>query len=386
MSQPFPPVGRWPARLQSWRCHGALVAASFVPLGLSLVVPAPYGAWLVLLCGCLLAISLVRPIRMPPPAAAESADEGDLGTASLPVMALPPLQDSLTRTMGQIEDAGANLVNGISELSDRSRSQVERVGALLTSSNHAADSFSLTVIAASGEAMDLAHALDGSLAQLRATSNAYFDHASAVCLRSEALVQRGVLLQEQLSAIHKVSNLVKAIARQTGFVALNAAIEAARAEGSAGGFRIVADEFRKLAEQTAGAALHMQELTAGLEHSIRETMDAIVVMTELLSQQTWQATANDIALSEMGSNVASVTAAIEGLLAQTSEFSQLQQDVIASMTPISAEAQDLEAAVFSLFEHLQSHDICRQEIDHVVQTLQRLQPAVAGTRLSGTGV
>ncbi|WP_079509658.1 methyl-accepting chemotaxis protein [Mesobacillus jeotgali] len=90
-------------------------------------------------------------------------------------------------------------------------------------------------------------------------------------------------LKNNSQEIHRIIEIITDISNQTNLLALNAAIEAARAGEHGKGFGVVAQEVRKLAEQSAGAA---DSIRAILEQTGKETNQAVNVMDE--SQTTLQ--------------------------------------------------------------------------------------------------
>ena len=120
-------------------------------------------------------------------------------------------------------------------------------------------------------------------------------------------VQNTSLMIEGLAAqgrdIGKVLDVIRAIAEQTNLLALNAAIEAARAGEAGRGFAVVADEVRALAHRTAQSTQEIEKMVAGIQNGTGEAVSSMQQSNQRTQSTLEMARAAGVALEQITQSI-----------------------------------------------------------------------------------
>jgi len=134
-------------------------------------------------------------------------------------------------------------------------------------------------------------------------------------------------LADETGTIGKVLTVIRSIAEQTNLLALNAAIEAARAGEQGRGFAVVADEVRTLAQRTSGATEEIQLLIGNLQGAAHQSVQAMRVQVDHAEKTALLAETADSALNQIVATIGS----IEQMAAQIALATAQQSEAVSEI-------------------------------------------------------
>ena len=349
-----------------------------VQVGESVMLLQVIGAGLIVAIAAALSLTIrnmiVSPLRETL-TLARSIAQGDLREATGALRANPARRDELgqlmttmldmrgdlRRLVARISDNVAGLgrltaaLGGLSEQSNsaaqRQKSETEMVATAMQQMAATVQEVARNTEQASQSAAEANVQTRSGDAVMQQTRAHIYDLAQEMQLSEQAVHS----LQQQVVRIGTVMDVIKSVAEQTNLLALNAAIEAARAGEQGRGFAVVADEVRSLAKRTQVSTGEIETLIAGLQslslRSVKQIQDCTRDM---------QAT---VGLSDQ------VGAALHGITGAVSVIEQMNLQIAASAEQQSIVAEEVSRNVVHLRDEA---DRFAEANEHIVSATHEL--------------
>ncbi|WP_295478999.1 methyl-accepting chemotaxis protein [uncultured Pseudomonas sp.] len=284
-----------------------------------------------------LSVSIIQPMRHALHIANTIA-AGDLTEHDVPagkdepaqlLQTLERMRGNLHGTIDQIHAAAVQLSNAVQEMTSIAEvsatnlklqnSEIEQAAVAINQMSQAAEEVAGNASNTVSESQASSHAALQGQERLSATIGS-IRHLTDNVLDSSHQAEG---LAEQTQNINSILDVIRSIANQTNLLALNAAIEAARAGEAGRGFAVVADEVRSLAQRTSDSTSEIEELISGVQKSTQQTAQSLRHTASQASQTLEQAAATGEALTM----IISSTTTINGRNLQIASAAEQQAQV-----------------------------------------------------------
>ena len=277
-----------------------------------------------------------------------------------------------------LTDTTSRVARGVASVSVDTASQGEKVNAILESlielGDRVADvrtggqQIDARISAAKAALGDLSGAIEGATKAASEVESVVASAATAAgsgatsvretvagMSRIRDVVQMASIKVTELGAkgdqIGAIVETIDDIAEQTNLLALNAAIEAARAGEQGKGFAVVADEVRKLAERSSRATKEIAALIAEVQSGTEEAVAAMDAGAAEVSQGSELASRSGQAIEDLASAVAATRAAAEQIGGRIRVMSSASQGVVGSIRDIDEIARTNGESAEAMLAH-----------------------------------
>lgn len=286
--------------------------------------------------------------------------------------------EELTQSAGEVKAGSEQIAVAMQEVASGSETQANNAGDLASGM----ETFAVEMQGANTKGEEI-HRSSEKVVALTQEGTALMEQTVAQMKNIDGIVKDAVQkvsgLDKQSQKISKLVGVINEIAEQTNLLALNAAIEAARAGEHGKGFAVVADEVRKLAEQVStsvvditGIVGDMQEESAGVVQSLEGGYQEVEKGTK--QAETTGATFHSInqAVKEMSSGIQVITSSLAAMASNSQEMNATVEEIAAVSEESAAGVEQTSASAQQASSSMQEVTASSEELAKMAEELNEL--------------
>jgi len=276
-----------------------------------------------------------------------------------------------TNKLDRVEDAGSILAGAASEmsydakdLSEEMKKQYSAIDQVATAVNE----MTATVQEVARNTADASSAATSASAEAQEGALQSTNAIGAIeMLDSEIKSATKVIevVKEESTKIGSVLDVIRGIAEQTNLLALNAAIEAARAGEQGRGFAVVADEVRTLATRTSDSTQEIENMVKSLDHKTTDAVKKMHAATEQASSSVESVEQAAMSLGEIAGSIRNITVMNQQVAEATKQQSEVSEDINRNITAIQQIAENVVESSSDISE-------TSERVLHEVSSLNKL--------------
>ncbi len=256
-------------------------------------------------------------------------------------LALKKRQSELNAVVGRIQESNNQLVeaaktssnncNHTADNLDGQTRETEQVATAITEMNSTASEIANNAQAAYQVANHAQTAANEGVGSVEDTVDAILQLAQQLDSATSVIEK----LSAQSATIGQVIEVIQSVSEQTNLLALNAAIEAARAGEQGRGFAVVADEVRKLAQRSSESSEEIQNIVQSIQTSTREAVDTISRGNELSQSCVNSANLSGEKLKALLEQMVDISQRNEHIATAVDEMARVTESMNSSVQSIS---------------------------------------------------
>ncbi|WP_430392862.1 methyl-accepting chemotaxis protein [Bacillus suaedaesalsae] len=186
------------------------------------------------------------------------------------------------------------------------------------------------------------------------------------------MVQSVNSLDKNSTSISEIVKTISQIASQTNLLALNAAIEAARAGEAGKGFAVVADEVRKLAEQTEHSLKDISMIIGTMQEDTKKTVSFITQTNESMLKQGQAVDETEDSFTSISNSIHNSRALIQDITSLIMEMVDAKNMILENARELTSISQDSAAGTEEVSASIEETTASMEQLNHLAFELEEM--------------
>jgi len=277
--------------------------------------------------------------------------------------------DQIASVSGHIDDRAKYLAGAMTKVAEGSQTQSDAASTMAA----AVEEMTVSIDQIAENAGEVRRISDNSAALAseggKIVQNVVVDMAKT----NQAVMNTAQTMQElgeQSDRIQNVVKVIKEIADQTNLLALNAAIEAARAGEQGRGFAVVADEVRKLAEKTGRSTQEIAGMVEKIRGSTSQAIAEMVATVEMVKAGSVMAEKAGRSIVEINDGVSRALSGVEDISSSIKEQSLASREIAVNVEKVANMSDQNSEAVRKVFGTVENLEALSSTLEQSVRHFQ----------------
>ena len=300
-------------------------------------------------------------------------DEGEMGSIAdafnATVRSLRDIVVQVQAAANQVQVAALSSETSVQRLSTEARTQAEVIADTLESVANIAQSIQ-TVAASAQEAAQIARQARESAQVGDQTMDSTVESMENIRTSVAETSKRMKRLAESSQEVSKIVSIISGISEKTNLLAFNASIEAARAGENGQGFRVVADEVRRLAERVTDSAKDIEQLVTGIQQETADVLQRMEASTSQVVKGTQLVAQTKTTLQGLAEVSQKIDALLESISKSTVSQTEASMVVNETMQEVATIAQNTSSESDAVAQAMQALVSLAQDLQSTVSRFQ----------------
>jgi methyl-accepting chemotaxis protein len=271
----------------------------------------------------------------------------------------------VSETSTHLEQASEDMNRSTANTSDsikRQKSEVDQAATAITEMSSASHEVAQNAELTAESTKDA----DRQTKEGRALVNKTLDAIQTLTEKTQTTAQTIEQLGNGINQISSVIDVIRGVAEQTNLLALNAAIEAARAGEQGRGFAVVADEVRTLANRTTQSTEEIRSKVEGLQKEAANAVSAILENRDLANATMEVANSSGASLDSITDAVSRIASMTMQIASAAEQQSSVAEQINQSIVNINQMADDANAQASSISENSEKLSVTSETLNALV--------------------